>query len=135
MSIKSGEADDDIFVVPLHAAAFHRLWLSQDFCWSGQSNGCCLLRHELTTDYKYHRAVEGFARGEENPVPLADVCFEKGLSFTNGITRTFWLLANNVAAFPVKMRGQKEAAALAKHVGLQSGPMCLADMFRNAEPN
>ncbi|MGH8763370.1 MAG: plasmid fertility inhibition factor family protein [Nitrosospira sp.] len=50
------------------------------------------------------------------------------------MTRTFWLLANNVAAFPVKIYRQDEAAALAKHAGLQPEPMQVPDLFKNAEP-
>jgi len=80
-------------------------------------------------DYKFHKAVDGFSRGETNPVPLALVhCYEEAepheifkrgllnswkyvrtdvrqritLSFTNGITRTIWLLANGAKAFPVE---------------------------------
>lgn len=76
-------------------------------------------------DYKYSRAVEGFSEGRENPVPLADVAYGAAtqkyvsykflrfgrterqeqveyVAFTNGITRTIWLLTNGCAAFPVK---------------------------------
>lgn len=77
-------------------------------------------------DYKFHYAEKGFSHGITNPVPLAYVhCyltdvrenFISGLSkflfgkdskkkipycaFTNGITRTIWLLANGAECFPV----------------------------------
>lgn len=77
------------------------------------------------SDYKYSRAVEGFSHGRENPVPLADVSYRAAIrtsvsykflrfgrserqelveyvAFTNGITRTMWLLTHGCVAFPVK---------------------------------
>ena len=63
--------------------------------------------------YKYQRAAEGFARGATDPVPLAEVSCEvdprptKQSSavayalFSNGITRTIWLLSHGCEAFPV----------------------------------
>jgi hypothetical protein len=76
-------------------------------------------------DYKYSHAVNGFSHGRENPVPLADVSYGKTIrtsvtykflrfgrserqeeveyvAFTNGITRTIWLLTHGCEAFPVK---------------------------------
>ena len=78
-------------------------------------------------DYKYHHAEKGFSHGRGNPVPLADIsygesmrtplvhappgirmgeCSEKipYIAFTNGITRTIWLLSHGCSAFPVKCR-------------------------------
>ncbi|MBA3537617.1 MAG: hypothetical protein H0T84_13585 [Tatlockia sp.] len=78
-------------------------------------------------DYKFHHAEEGFSLGISNPVPLAYVhCYltdfnesfatkifnsvivKKNMikkrpycAFTNGITRTIWLLANGAECFPV----------------------------------
>lgn len=57
-------------------------------------------------DYKLKYAIEGFACGLENPVPLAEVGVDGagGVGFTNGITRTLWLLVHRAAAFPVECR-------------------------------
>lgn len=81
------------------------------------------------SDYKFKDAVEGFSHGEVNPVPLALVhCYEEDepfkvfklglfntwkhvrtdirkritVSFTNGITRTIWLLVEGAESFPVE---------------------------------
>jgi hypothetical protein len=76
-------------------------------------------------DYKFHHADQGFAQGPTNPVPLAYVSFAveqriemsyrflwygktysmrrvPHVGFTNGVTRTIWLLANGCNAFPVE---------------------------------
>ncbi|CAN7551558.1 plasmid fertility inhibition factor family protein [Duganella sp. LjRoot269] len=81
------------------------------------------------SDYKFSDAEDGFQRGELNPVPLATVdcrrtietypVFERwllffkryvgtreqeelSLHFTNGITRTIWLLTAGAKSFPVE---------------------------------
>ncbi|MCA7888881.1 hypothetical protein LGM58_37515 [Burkholderia contaminans] len=59
-------------------------------------------------DYKFDEARKGFDEGWSNPVPLAYVTAwapamdaPPGISFTNGITRTIWLLAARAERFPV----------------------------------
>ncbi|MFT3849903.1 MAG: hypothetical protein QM739_14885 [Propionivibrio sp.] len=62
------------------------------------------------SDYKIEGAADGFSRGRDNPVPLALPTVwvaEDGrlnVNFTNGITRTIWLLAAGARAFPVECR-------------------------------
>jgi hypothetical protein len=74
---------------------------------------------------KYLNADRGYAQGPNNPVPLAQVgfatevrhhiahrflCFGRSewsevvpfVGFTNGVTRTIWLLANRCDVFPVE---------------------------------
>lgn len=97
------------------------------------------------TDRKYKDAVDGFSRGQENPVPLALVhCYEQAeriwkyaptffgfhkrvgtevriqatLSFTNGITRTIWLMTTGAKAFPVEC-DTKSAALLQALAGFE----------------
>lgn len=62
-------------------------------------------------DYKFAEAEDGFSKGRTNPVPLAlpgiRPLSEGGplcVDFTNGITRTMWLLAAGAKAFPVECR-------------------------------
>lgn len=65
-------------------------------------------KSDWEADYKYDSAVKGFSYGISNPVPLAyahcynnesgEVCAE----FTNGITRTIWLLSKGAKAFPLE---------------------------------
>lgn len=85
-------------------------------------------------DYKFQYAEEGFSHGITNPVPLAQVNYESTggvqnywskltkktqqghLSFTNGITRTIWLLAHGAKYFPVEVSPGKH-----KELSLASG--------------
>lgn len=80
-------------------------------------------------DRKFSEAAKGFSKGEDNPVPLADVtCYvatrrepivEKKwlffrtivgwnesptpyVAFSNGVTRTIWLAAHEAECFPVE---------------------------------
>ncbi|WP_051996355.1 MULTISPECIES: hypothetical protein [Massilia] len=110
------------------------------------------------SDYKYKWAEDGFASGAENPVPLAEVSCgrstsdliekrrhflfftkeviiaQKGLpwlGFTDGITRTIWLLANGASVFPVEC-ALDEAADLQQLAGVPGGkPVVLSDLIRS----
>ncbi|WP_343728330.1 hypothetical protein [Duganella sp.] len=64
-----------------------------------------LKRRGWLADYKFGRAVDGFSYGAGNPVPLAKAGIglsDNAVSFSNGITRTLWLLAHAAPAFPVE---------------------------------
>lgn len=103
-------------------------------------------------DYKFDRAEEGFGCGKDNPVPLAYVSFGmsthtevsykflkfgKSISskevpsvgFTDGITRTIWLMANHCRCFPIKcsLPGAEE---LNKYAGASaSSVMRISDLI------
>lgn len=123
MALEKGEhADHDRFVVPVNAVAFNRLWLAGGLNSRERPDGC-LLRRDMPADSKYRHAAACFAEGPQSPVPLASVSLERGrdgtqsVSFGDGVTRTFWLLANNVAAFPVLIAGEAAAKQLAQLAG------------------
>ncbi|MDF7788471.1 hypothetical protein P4910_23775 [Pantoea stewartii] len=77
-------------------------------------------------DYKFLRAEKGFLQGIHNPVPLA-LCdahyeIEGGLpvlhtGFTDGLTRTIWLLANGAESFPVSVTSEESARLLYRGAG------------------
>jgi len=77
-------------------------------------------------DYKFFRAEKGFSHGYQNPVPLA-LCdahyvIEKGLpvlrtGFTDGVTRTIWLMANGAESFPVSVSSESDARVLFRGAG------------------
>ena len=79
------------------------------------------------SDYKYSKAEIGFSHGISNPVPLAyptcQICNKNGVyvAFTNGITRTIWLLAQGSSSFPVEVDSE-EADLLNKHAGIGQEP-------------
>lgn len=106
-------------VVYVHGTAFYRAWLASGV----RDYQACPLRREMQNDGKFKHAVSGFAEGSENPVPIAEVAPSNRSSqlfvgFNDGMTRTLWLLANHVPAFPVLCGGQHEALMLAEAVGL-----------------
>jgi hypothetical protein len=94
-------------------------------------------------DYKYPRAEKGFSYGLTNPVPLAKIVCQTHIqrdaiwkrrylffrvsvgvqesqfdyvAFTDGITRTIWLLVHGAKYFPVECR-VSGAEALARAAG------------------
>lgn len=78
-------------------------------------------------DYKFEQAEKGFSFGIENPVPMAligisDEAAGTALGFTNGYTRTIWLLANGATAFPIEC-SIKEAGVVHAVAGLNDFPV------------
>ncbi|EMF7039444.1 fertility inhibition factor FiwA [Salmonella enterica] len=136
MRLDAGQADHDRFVVPVNAKAFNRLWLAGGLNSPDRPDGC-LLRKDMANDSKYRHAVDGFAAGRESPVPLANVGIERGptpsVRFNDGVTRTLWLLANNVAAFPVVIAGEDNAKTLAKLAGTDGSIQRASHAFRPQE--
>lgn len=110
-------------VVIVDAQKFLHLWRSNPYgLHQSEANGT---PETWPHDYKYSHAVNGFSHGRANPVPLADVSYETAtrtsvtykflrfgrsehqehaqyVAFTNGITRTIWLLTHGCVAFPVQ---------------------------------
>ena len=124
MSMNISEYGMDNFgIVIVDAQKFLSLWRADPYSpHQVEANGT---PETWPNDYKYSHAVEGFSHGRENPVPLADVSYGAAIrtsvsykflrfgrserqeqveyvAFTNGITRTIWLLTHGCAAFPVK---------------------------------
>lgn len=137
MMAEAGKAPAaDLYVVPVQATAFYRKWLAGGLQSRERPDGS-RLRAELASDSKFHHAAAGFAEGERSPVPLARVAVDgqgagAAIRFNDGITRTLWLLANRVRAFPVVVTGQAEAETLAAAVGVGK-PVRLSDLALAAE--
>lgn len=137
MRLDAGRDDHDRFVVPVNAVAFNRLWLAGGLSSPERPDGC-LLRKDMSSDSKYHHAVAGFAAGQDSPVPLANVVLDHGrngqraVGFNDGVTRSFWLLANNVAAFPVVIAGEEAAKRLAKAAGTDGSYQRTSEAFCKA---
>lgn len=120
--------NDDRAVVIVDSERFLNLWRQPG------SSHLDIAAGDPTTwpsDYKFSDAEDGFQGGEQNPVPLATLnCYrmvekypvferrlflfkrqvgmreqeELSLHFTNGITRTIWLLTAGAKSFPVECR-------------------------------
>ncbi|NYA15551.1 plasmid fertility inhibition factor family protein [Serratia fonticola] len=90
-------------------------------------------------DRKFHEAEKGFSHGADNPVPLANphcrFILDQGLpvpalGFTNGITRTIWLLANGADRFPVHADNHRSAQMLQRGIGYRPAcPLAVQSLF------
>lgn len=155
---RSNFLNEDRSVVVVDAQKFLTLWRANPYEVQGDvQHGNA---DKWKTDRKYKDAEDGFSHGSDNPVPLAEIAcdvnvvehklysrslfifkkldrVEKSdlnfIAFTNGITRTLWLLANGAAAFPVEVR-TKQAERLQKLAGLPGGrSMTVADLIPEHE--
>ncbi|OOE86855.1 hypothetical protein BZG73_03165 [Salinivibrio siamensis] len=86
------------------------------------------------SDYKYPAAEYGFSHGLSNPVPLAfPHCQESEYgpyaSFSNGITRTIWLLSKGAKSFPLETDNES-AQLFVKYAGVGKG-IFSAEEYRN----
>lgn len=131
---KSGQDDENRYVVHVDAEAFYLAMLRRVRVLRTSAHGsACMARRNMPSDYKYAEAIAGFASSATNPVPLAepttslDAEGRLQVGFTNGITRTYWLLANGCPSFPVEVSGRQEAYMLAMHAGV--GIVSFADLF------
>lgn len=112
------------FVAYVHAGKFYSQWRRQSLLRPGDLQGCPRL-DDMDRDYKYPSAVRGFTHGGANPVPLADIVFLKGIGFTNGITRTLWLIRNGAQSFPVATSCEESSLRLARELGVSRVIICL----------
>lgn len=114
----SNAAQSD-FIVYVNGLAFYRAWLALGV----EDSQACPLKQDMPKDRKYPSSAAHFAVGIDSPVPLADVSPTMILGhfavcFTDGMTRSMWLLAHEVAVFPVLSRDEASAVMLAEHVGV-----------------
>lgn len=140
-----GVNNHDTSVVEVDAAKFLSLWQKEP-----NSHTPELLHgipEKWKHDYKFHHAEAGFSGGIDDPVPLAEIgcnthkkltavyrrkflLFKRPIgyrkeqfnyvSFSNGITRTIWLLAYGAHYFPVEC-STSEAPLLQQCAGLPGG--------------
>jgi len=137
MSLRSG-AGDDFYVVHVDTERFYRTWLNCSPALRGIRCCDCVLRENMPNDYKYHWAVDGFSHGIDIPVPLAyaGAWMDEDLArigFTNGITRTFWLIANRAPTFPIEVHGKRSADLLHSLVGVGSGPVQASSILKDCQ--
>ncbi|EFN4685914.1 TPA: hypothetical protein ACNBWM_004488 [Escherichia coli] len=109
------------FIVYVNGLAFYRAWLMLGV----RHYQGCPLRKDMPKDRNYYAAVDGFegATDKNNPVPLAEpvpttIEGNFAIGFANGMTRSMWLLAHEVAVFPVYVGSEASAVMLAQHVGI-----------------
>jgi len=113
--MRGGQSD---FVVYVRGLAFYRSWLAFDGVYYS-----CPLQRDMSSDYKFKDAAACFIQSLDCPIPIANLSLrirENGfnLEFSEGITRTLWLLANNVEVFPVLCHNLASASLLASKAGV-----------------
>lgn len=106
-------------------------------------------------DRKFKDAAAGFADGVENPVPLAMVGYNEFnqvedlyepfmflfkrkvgerservpyVFFSDGVTRTIWLMTNGAKSFPVEVESKEQAKYLYTHCGVGAPPAAVDDL-------
>lgn len=136
-------------VVHVNAEKFLELWSANPYNTSEVRRLASGNPSIWRSDRKFAHAEDGFSHGYDNPVPLAEVgCWAQkhtdrprriflGLfgshsnseervihcvGFTNGITRTIWLLANGCQEFPIECEIEG-AKLLHKLVGVPNSPV------------
>lgn len=136
-----GRGTEDRYVVHVDADAFYLAMMRATSSLRTSSYGdTCMAREDMHQDYKFEKAVAGFASSQTSPVPLAkpaigrDAQGRLAITFTDGITRTYWLLASGCSSFPVEMSSRSEARLLADQAGI--GIESFANLFmRSSEPS
>ncbi len=88
----------------------------------------CPVRTKMPLDRKYAGAETVFSHGRENPVLLADPVInftgnEFSISFSNGITRTMWLIANGAKSFPIQVSEFTQAELFHGLMGVGHAPV------------
>lgn len=121
-------------VVMLDAARFYREWIASSLEAPVGRASTVPLKRDMPIDYKFHWADEGFAEGRDNPVPLADggangPGWGSRIYFNDGVTRTYWLLAHGVAAFPIEVSRPEPAIELHRLAGIGEGPIRCDDLL------
>ncbi|WP_243351996.1 plasmid fertility inhibition factor family protein [Stenotrophomonas acidaminiphila] len=116
---------DQMYFVHVEARRFYlgMLHAGGGFLRTTPDGNGCLPRALMHTDYKFEKAAENFAVRER---PIVDLAFpspglnsgELSIDFNDGTTRTYWLLANDCPAFPVRVSGLWRAELLMRHAGI-----------------
>jgi hypothetical protein len=128
-------SDSNCAVVEVDAVRFLKVWRHPR---SSHSD----VAHRTVTgwrqDSKYASIDDAFQRSEVCPLPLPELGLssrtEPCIGFTDGVTRTLWLLANGARAFPV-ICSLPEAAAIYMMAGTPTSRVLpVAQLIPRAEP-
>ncbi|MBS0174306.1 MAG: hypothetical protein JSR64_09755 [Nitrospira sp.] len=120
-------------VVFIDATRFYLAWLKGDqYIRTSPHGDSVMARKDMHLDYKYAN-VDRYMQGSKRILWLPEPHYLQlggrhgRIRFTNGITRTLWLLSHNCQAFPARVSTHAEAVALHNVAGLQM--ICTAELF------
>ena len=128
MRCNFGAIDNEFFVVHVDAQKFYYYWLISSLYEEHKHRSShCVLIKDMPNDYKFKHAVDGFGYNQNSPVPLAFLSarYVDGhpyIGFTNGVTRTLWLLVNGAKSFPVEVHKEESAKYLYEFAGIGEPP-------------
>ncbi|UTV60449.1 plasmid fertility inhibition factor family protein [Burkholderia arboris] len=122
------------FIVHVDADKFYRRWLETSPAFPKRNSQDCVPRQAMPLDRKFATAAAGFKGGRDAPVPMPSVGYWTVASgyevaMSDGMTRTFWLLANRVRSFPVGVSDASWATVLNSMVGIGVAPIASSDLF------
>ncbi|HIF9170109.1 TPA: plasmid fertility inhibition factor family protein [Photobacterium damselae] len=116
--------EDSGFIVFVDSARFESVWFK---CAGEYSPHLHLARgtkqHRMDDD-KFGNADDAFLLSKDSPVKLAFLSVNSyqipNISFTDGVTRTVWLLAHGASCFPIYVYREKDAQHVHQFVGLRN---------------
>lgn len=126
---------DDSYLVYADTELLYLLLLNHALISNNNSYYSCKLRKDLPKDSKYKYAEDCFLKSINSPIPLADIYMEivenkPFVSFSDGITRTIWLIANYALSLPVYTSSIDSANHLNNLVGLTDEPISVRQIFK-----
>jgi hypothetical protein len=69
--------------------------------WMGETVDQCKIYKKYCEQEKYDEAIDGFSRGIDNPVPIAEIKYPCKINVIGGKTRNKWLIINGATCFPI----------------------------------
>ncbi|KML54764.1 Osa protein [Burkholderia cepacia] len=122
------------YAVHLDADTFYGLWLGTSPAFPKPNSQDCVPRRIMPLDSKYASAAAAFRAGRLEPVELPPVGYwldGRGyeVAMSNGMTRTYWLLANRARSFPVSVADATWAAMLNNMAGVGVAPIAFSELF------
>lgn len=129
MCLKHEGIFQDVYVVYVDANRFYKAWLESSPTLTPRNREYCVSRRIMHLDYKFKHAARCFNANQKSPVPLALVSVSErsngkiNISFTDGITRTFWLISNHCKSFPIRLTSREGALLLHNVAGIGFYPI------------
>lgn len=125
--------EDSGFIVFVDSTRFESVWFKCAGEYSPHLHLARGTKSHRINDYKFGNADDAFSLSKDCPVKLAFLGvngYQKpNISFTDGVTRTVWLLVHGASSFPVYVYREKDAQHVHQFVGLRNtSPISLQEL-------